>query len=111
MKRVTLFVTPWLVQVIRRPTPTGWTQSSHTCTCRSCSCIVSLRNTNALQHLGVSVEVGRVKNANKNPVTEKAVQELEEELLCQEPSGGPVNELGLAVATARLNSRIRSQGQ
>ena len=73
-------------------------------------CFVSLRNTNALQHLGVSVEVGRVKNANKNPVAEKAVQELEEELLRQEPSGGPVNELGLAVATARLNSRIRSQG-
>ena len=73
-------------------------------------CFVSLRNTNALQHLGVSVEVGRVRNANKNPVAEKAVQELEEELLRQEPSGGPVNELDLAVATARLNSRIRSQG-
>ena len=73
-------------------------------------CFVSLRNTNARQHLGVSVEVGRVKNANKNPVAEKAVQELEEELLRQEPSGGSINELGLAVATARLNSRIRSQG-
>ena len=29
--------------------------------------------------------------------------ELEEELLCQEPGGGPVTELSLAIATARLN--------
>ena len=36
--------------------------------------------------------------------------ELEEELLRQEPGGGPVTELSLAIATARLNSRLRSQG-
>ena len=36
--------------------------------------------------------------------------ELEEELLHQEPGGGPVTELSLAIATARLNSRLRSQG-
>ena len=71
---------------------------------------VSLKNTNALQHLGLSIEVGRVKNTNKNPVAERAVLELEEELLHQEPGGGPVTELGLAIATARLNSRLRSQG-
>ena len=35
---------------------------------------------------------------------------LEEELLCQEPGRGPVTELSLAIATARLNSRLRSQG-
>jgi len=64
---------------------------------------VSLKNTNALQHLGLSIEVGRVKNTNKNPVAERAVLELEEELLRQEPGGGPVTELGLAIAIARLN--------
>ena len=34
---------------------------------------VSLKNTNALQHLLISIEVGRVKNTNKNPVAELAV--------------------------------------
>ena len=72
---------------------------------------VSLKNTNALQHLGVSIEVGRIKNINKNPVAEKAVQELEEKLLCQEPGGGPVTEVGLPIATARLNARLRNQGE
>lgn len=71
---------------------------------------ISLKNTNALQHLGVSIEVWRVKNINKNPVAEKAVLELEEELLRQEPGGGPVSKLGLATATARLNSRLCRQG-
>jgi len=65
---------------------------------------VSLRKTNASRHLGISVEVGRIKNINKNPVAEKAVLGLEEELLHQEPGGGPVTELSLAVATACLNS-------
>ena len=32
--------------------------------------LVSLKNTNALQHLGSSFEVGCVKNTNKNPVAE-----------------------------------------
>ena len=71
---------------------------------------VSLKNSNALQHLGISVEVGRVKNTNKNSVAERAALELEEELLRQEPGGGPVTELSLAIVTARLNSRLRSQG-
>ena len=36
--------------------------------------------------------------------------ELEEELLRQEPVRGPVTELSFTLATARLNSRLRSQG-
>ena len=71
---------------------------------------VPLKNNHALQHFGISVEVGRVKNTDKNPVAERAVLKLEEELLRQEPGGGPVTELSLAIATARLNSRLRSQG-
>ena len=51
-----------------------------------------------------------MKNPNKNPVAERAVQELEDELLRQEPSGGSVSSLSLAIATARLNSRIRYSG-
>lgn len=51
-----------------------------------------------------------LKNTNKNPVAERAVLELEEELLHQEPGGGPVTELVLAIATAHLNWQLRSQG-
>ncbi len=65
---------------------------------------IFLKNTNALQYLFVSIKVGRVKNINKNPAATKAVLELEEELL------RPVSKLGLTIATARLNSRLRSQG-
>ena len=70
---------------------------------------VSLKTTHALQHLGISVKVGRIKNSNKNPLAEQAVLELEEELLRQETGGGPVTELGIVIATARLNLRLRSQ--
>ena len=58
----------------------------------------------------LSIEIGRVKNVNKNLVAEKAVRELEDELLRQEPMGGAVSSLTLALATSCLNSRIRSRG-
>ena len=63
---------------------------------------VALKNSNALQHLGISELV--------TPKTPTKILQLEEELLRQEPSGGPVIELSLAIATARLNSRLCSQG-
>ena len=50
------------------------------------------------------------KNPNKNPVAERAIQELEFELLRQEPLGGAVSSLTLAIATDALNSHIRSRG-
>ena len=71
---------------------------------------IALVDDPTLQRLGISVEIGRIKNANKNPVAEKAVAEVEDELLRQEPGGGTVSPLLLAVATSRLNSRIRSRG-
>ena len=69
-----------------------------------------MSSNDSLKHLNVTIEVGRVKNKNKNPVAEKAVRELEEELIRQEPGGRPVSEVGLAIATARLNSRLRFSG-
>ena len=70
----------------------------------------SLSNNDSLGHFNVSIDVGRIKNKNHNPVAEKAVRELVEELLRQQPGGGPVGEVGLALATARLNSRLRFSG-
>lgn len=43
-------------------------------------------------------------------MAEKAVKELEIELLHQDPLGGAVSDVILAVATANLNSCIRSRG-
>ena len=62
-----------------------------------------------LEHHNIQIELGRVKNKNKNPIADKCVQKLENELLGQEPGGGPITSLQLSVATAQLNSRLRSQ--
>ena len=56
------------------------------------------------------VELGSAKNLNKNPIAERAVQEVEEELLRLNRTGGPVTEVELTLATANLNSRIRGRG-
>ena len=64
---------------------------------------MALRNDETLKSFRLSLEIGRVKNPNKNPVVEKAILELEEELLKQEPTGagGPVSQLCLSIAVAR----------
>ena len=70
----------------------------------------ALVNDSLLQKHRITIELGHAKNPNKNPVAERAVQELETELLRQEPLGSSVSPLTLAVATSALNSRIRSRG-
>ena len=67
----------------------------------------SMSSNDSLKHLKVTIEVGRVRNKSKNPLAGKAVRELEEELICQEPGGRPVSEVDLTIATVRLNSRLR----
>ena len=59
---------------------------------------------------GITLEIGRVKNPNKNPVAERAIEELGLELLNLSPEGGPVSDVILALATANTNSRIRRDG-
>lgn len=51
-----------------------------------------------------------MKNLNKYPVAEKAVRELIDELLRQDPMGGAISPVTLSVDTSCLNSRIRSRG-
>ena len=58
----------------------------------------------------IKIELGQAKNPNKNPVAERAVQELELELLRQEPLGGAISPLTLPVATSALNFCIHSPG-
>ena len=55
-------------------------------------------------HGGAAVEVGHVKNPNKNPVSETWVAELGDELLCICPEGGCISPLSfLSRQTVRLS--------
>jgi hypothetical protein len=70
----------------------------------------ALQRDEFLLSMGIQLDIGRVKNVNKNPVAEQAVRELELEILKIEPQQGPITSLQLAKATATLNSRFRSRG-
>ena len=72
--------------------------------------LVKLQQDPSLLQYDIHLEVGHVKNINKNPVAERAIQELEQEILHLQPGGGAVNELTLAIAISQLNSRIRQGG-
>ena len=58
----------------------------------------------------IVIELGRAKNINKNPVTEKSIQELEDEILKLDRDRSTVTNSQLAIAVANLNSWLRSQG-
>ena len=59
---------------------------------------------------GIVLDIGHCKNTNKNPVAERAIEELGRECLHINPEGNPLKPLGLALATANMNARIRSDG-
>ncbi len=63
-----------------------------------------------LQKLGIQLEVGRLKNCNKNPVAEKAVAELEYELKHHSLDGLQITPSDLTIVTATLNKRVRNCG-
>ena len=69
----------------------------------------ALANDALLAKYRLTIELGRVKNVNKNPVADKAVRELKCELVHQQPTGGTVTQLVLSVATANLNTRVRNK--
>ena len=69
-----------------------------------------LISNDSLASHGISLDMGNPKNVNKNPVAEKANQELEKELLKVEPTGNPISAVVLLQAVCLLNSRIRSCG-
>ena len=74
------------------------------------SSMQSLVGDDLLARHGLLLEVGRLKNINKNPVGEKAIQELEAEIRKELPEGGPITTSVLAVMCQVLNSRIRNRG-
>ena len=62
------------------------------------------------QSHGFTLEIGRFKSPNKNPVAERAIEELGLELLTLSPEGRPVSDVTLTLATANANSRIWRDG-
>jgi hypothetical protein len=71
---------------------------------------VAIQNDSILQKYGISLTIGQAKNINKNPVAERAIEELCMEFLNLSPQGGPISPLTLALATSTLNSRVRHCG-
>ena len=70
----------------------------------------SIINDELLTRNRISLEIGNTKNINKNPVAEKAIQELEDEILRSNSSNTILTPLTLSLVTARLNTRIRNRG-
>jgi hypothetical protein len=64
----------------------------------------------ALLDRHIRIEVGRAKNVNKNPVAERAVQEVQSEILRTTSHGGAITASTLNDAINSLNSRIRTDG-
>ena len=67
-------------------------------------------NDELLSHHHITLELGRTKNVNKGPVAERAIQELEEEILRLDLLCHAVSPVILSIAVARLNARLRSRG-
>ena len=70
----------------------------------------ALANDDLLKKYKLTIEIGRVKNRNKNPVADRAIQEVEDELLRLDPLCATITPLSLAIAVAHVNCRIRSRG-
>ena len=49
----------------------------------------SLHDDEILKQFNIPLDIGRVKNPNKNPVAEKAIAELEDEILREEKGQSP----------------------
>ena len=69
-----------------------------------------LKDDSELKSYGIILDLGRVKNVNKNPVAEKSNQELQLELLRLDSSGAAVSDNTLQQAVKNLNTRIRNRG-
>ncbi len=89
-----------------RPSP----QASVTVRVDNAPSLQALHNDLQLVQLNIQLEYGRVHNINKNPVAEKAINELHNEIVRQQPEGGPISAETLANITSQLNARLRVCG-
>ena len=70
----------------------------------------SLQNDSELKRLGIEIDLGNEKNPNKNPVADKAIQELELEILKLNKTPSSISASSLVQAVCNLNARIRHNG-
>ena len=70
----------------------------------------SLVGDEILKSVGITVDLGRTKNKNKNASIDKGIQELEKEIKRIAPDGGQISSVTLALAISNLNHRIRANG-
>ena len=70
----------------------------------------ALREDLILTKVNITLDFGRVHNKDKNPVVDKGISELISEMLRQQPEGGQINNIDLALAVNQLNARIRGRG-
>ena len=70
----------------------------------------ALRNDPLIKHLNVVIEIGDEKNRNKNAISDRAISEFHEEVAKQQPTGGPISDITLALVIGVMNSRIRGSG-
>lgn len=71
---------------------------------------VSLLCDNILLSLDIVIHISHVKDINKNSMTEHAITDLGEKLVCYDPSIRSISDMTLSVATSRLKSKIHLSG-
>ena len=70
----------------------------------------ALRDSIVLHQHHITLDYGRVHNPNKNPVADKAIIELHNDILRNLPDGGQLSPTSLANVVSQLNSRLRLSG-
>ena len=63
-----------------------------------------------LKRFGITIDLGRVHNPNKNPIAENAVKEFLKERLRLKPEGGPITDIERCIIMMNMNQRIRNRG-
>ena len=72
--------------------------------------MVALVNDKVLKKLNIEIIPGDPKNVNKNPVAERAVREIEDEILKIQSSDREITQSILAQSTMAVNNKIRYTG-
>ena len=75
----------------------------------NCPAFQALRGDAELARFGITLDLGREKNKNSNPVAEKGVKEFREEKKRIKPHGGSISAAELTIIIASLNRRIRNR--
>ena len=73
-------------------------------------CSLDFSEDNVLKRLGITIDLGRVHNVNKNPIAENTIREFHKMRLRFNKEGGPVSETELAEIIIEMNRLPRNRG-